>query len=430
MSDRTLDFSIERHRLDNGLEVVLQPDSRLPLVTVNLWYHVGSKNEREGKTGFAHLFEHLLFQGSANVGTNDHFAHLQKIGGVANGSTSFDRTNYYETVPAHHLELALWLESDRMGYFWPAMTSEKLENQREVVMNERRQRVDNQPYGRAFETLNEQLFPAGHPYRWPVIGYMEDIAAATLEDVKTFFDTYYRPNNAVLTLVGDLRPDAALALVEKYFADIPAGELPPPVSAPAARHREERRVVLEDAVQLPRIYIAYRTAPFGTPEWIATDMLAAALTQGKSSPMYRDLVYDRQIAQDVSMAALPTEIDGSLIVAATGRPETSPTELLAAVDEHLERSRREVLEDADLDSCRNSLLTSYIEQLQRFDLRADVISQSTTLLGDPTRYADRLHGYSRATGEDVREFAARSLAPESRAVVIVVPEGASGEAPA
>lgn len=430
MTDGALDFAIERHRLSNGLEVVLQPDSRLPLVTVNLWYHVGSKNEREGKTGFAHLFEHMLFQGSAHVGTNDHFAHLQKIGGVANGSTSYDRTNYYETVPAHNLELALWLESDRMGHLWPAMTSEKLENQREVVMNERRQRVDNQPYGRAFETLNEQLFPTGHPYHWPVIGYMADIAAATLDDVKAFFDTYYRPNNAVLTLVGDLRPASALELVEKYFADIPAGDPPPPVTASAARHGQERQVVLEDAVQLPRIYAAYRTAPFGTAEWTAADMLAAALTNGKSSPMYRDLVYDRQIAQNVSMAALPTELEGSLIVAATGRPETSPDELLAAVDEHLERARHEPPDDADLDRCRNSLLTSYVEQLQRFDLRADVLSQSATLLGDPGRYADRLLDYSRITSEDVKEFAARTLTPESRAVVIVVPESATAEAPA
>ncbi|MDH3403071.1 MAG: insulinase family protein [Acidobacteriota bacterium] len=426
MIHRHLDFPFVRHRLANGLEVVLQPDSRLPLVTVDLWYHVGSKNERPGKTGFAHLFEHMLFQGSANVDTNGHFTHLQKIGGVANGSTSHDRTNYYETVPAHHLELALWLEADRMGFLLPAMTSAKLENQREVVMNERRQRVDNQPYGRAFETLNELLFPAGHPYHWPVIGTMEDIAAATLADVTAFFEAHYRPNNAVLTLVGDFHPDSALALVEKYFADIPGGDPPPPVATPAASHAGERRAVLEDAVRLPRVYAAYRVPPFGTSAWTAADVLATALASGKSSPMYRDLVYGRQIAQNVSVAALPTELEGSLVVAATGHPETDPDELLGALDEHLERARREALAARDLERCRNGLLTAYVEQLQRFDLRADILAQATTLLGEPGRYADRLLEYSRVSPEDIRAFAAATLAPEDRAVVTVVPRADPG----
>src|SRR5687767_12187005 len=217
------ELRIEEHRLDNGLRVVLNPDAALPLVAVNLWYHVGSQNETPGRTGFAHLFEHMLFQGSQNVGTNDHFRYVQQVGGVANGSTWFDRTNYYETLPANHLELGLWLEADRMGYLLPAMTAEKLENQRQVVMNERRQRVDNQPYGRAFERLNELLFPAEHPYHWPVIGYMDDIAAATLADVETFFRTWYTPDNAVLTLSGAFDPDAAMRLVEQHFGPIPPG---------------------------------------------------------------------------------------------------------------------------------------------------------------------------------------------------------------
>jgi zinc protease len=210
----TPDLSFERHRLDNGLDVVLHQDTSLPLVTIDLWYHVGSKNERPGRTGFAHLFEHMLFQGSQNVGTNDHFRFVQQIGGVANGSTWYDRTNYYETLPAHHLELGLWLESDRMGFLLPAITEQNLENQRDVIMNERRQRVDNQPYGRAGERLHELLFPPDHPYHWPVIGYMEDIAAATLEEVREFFRTYYAPSNAVLTLAGDFEPSRALAAVE------------------------------------------------------------------------------------------------------------------------------------------------------------------------------------------------------------------------
>jgi zinc protease len=423
MSEAFFDFPIERHRLDNGLEVVLQPDSRLPLVAVNLWYHVGSKNERPGKTGFAHLFEHMLFQGSAHVGTNDHFAHLQKIGGVANGSTWYDRTNYYETVPSHHLELALWLESDRMGFLLPAMTGEKLENQREVVMNERRQRVDNQPYGRALEKLNELLFPSEHPYSWPVIGYMEDIAAARLDDVRGFFDTYYRPNNAVLTLAGDFEPDAALTLVSRYFAELPAGTSPPEVAGRPEPSAGERRAVIEDAVQLPRIYLGFRIPPFGAKEWITADMLAMALTGGKSSPMYRDLVRERQIAQDISAVALPTELEGSFLVVATGRPETQPDELLEAIDRHLELAGRELPSRHSLERSRNGLLTAYTEQLQSLEARADLLSQSATFLGDPARFRDRLDGYSSLSGEEVRDFAASTLRREDRVEITIVPEG-------
>src|SRR3954464_5726207 len=209
----SLDFHLSQHRLDNGLKVVLHRNAALPLVAVNLWYHVGSKNERPGRTGFAHLFEHMLFQGSEHVGTHDHFRLLQQVGGVANGSTWDDRTNHYETLPSQNLDLGLWLEADRMGFFLPALTQENLDTQRDVVMNERRQRVENQPYGQAGERLHELLYPAGHPYHWPVIGYMEDIAAATLEDVRTFFRTYYTPNNAVITVVGDIDPGEALERV-------------------------------------------------------------------------------------------------------------------------------------------------------------------------------------------------------------------------
>jgi len=423
MTDTALNFPLERHRLDNGLDVVLQSDPHLPLVAVNLWYHVGSKNERPGKTGFAHLFEHMLFQGSEHVGTNEHFGHLQKIGGVANGSTWYDRTNYYETVPAHQLELALWLESDRMGFLLPAMTPEKLENQREVVMNERRQRVDNQPYGRAFERLNELLFPSPHPYGWPVIGYMEDIEAATLEDVRQFFGTYYTPTNAVLTLAGDFEPAHALALVDRYFGGLPAGDSPPEVAPQAGSPVAERHEVIPDRVQLSRIYLAYRIPPFGSEGWLMADLLATALTGGKSSPMYRDLVHERQIAQNVSAGALPTELEGSFALVATAREGTSPENLLAAIDEHLERAAQENLTDQALERSRNGLLTAYTEQLQHLDRRADLLSQSATFLGDPARFRERLDGYSAAEPDAIRRFAASTLRREQRAVVTVVPEG-------
>ncbi len=429
MSHPTFDFPIERHRLANGLDVVLQPDSRLPLVAVNLWYHVGSKNERPGKTGLAHLFEHMLFQGSAHVGTNDHFTHLQRVGGVANGSTWYDRTNYYETVPAHELELALWLESDRMGFLLETLTAEKLENQREVVMNERRQRIDNQPYGLAFEHLFERLFPPLHPYSWPVIGTMDDIAAIELEDVSDFFSTYYRPNNAVLTLAGHFEPAAARALVQRYFGELAAGQKAGAIVAPPLEERGEIRTVLPDEVELPRVYAAYRIPPFGTREWLIADVLTTALSSGKSSPLHRDLVYERQIAQNVSAGALPTEIDGSVLLTATGRPDTDPEALLAAVDEHLEAARERPLPPEAFERSRNRLLTAYTDQLQSVETRADLLSQSATFLGDPARYTDRLEAYASIEAAEVVSFATAALAPENRAVVTVVPKSAAGSTP-
>ncbi|HSM13705.1 MAG TPA: pitrilysin family protein, partial [Thermoanaerobaculia bacterium] len=346
---------IRRHRLANGLRLVLQPDPSLPLVAVNLWYHVGSKNERPGRTGFAHLFEHMLFQGSEHVGTNDHFRHLQRVGGVANGSTWYDRTNYYETVPSHELDLALWLESDRMGYLLPALDQRKLDTQREVVLNERRQRVDNQPYGRPFERLFELLFPDGHPYRWPVIGTAEDIAAATLPEVREFFRTWYAPANAVLTLAGDFDPGAAIDRVERWFGGIPSGPEPARGGWPLPPLEGAVRETVEDEVQLPRIYFAFRIAPFGTDEWFAASLAATLLAAGKSSPLYRDLVWERQLAHDVGCYVYPTEELGIFLAVATARPGVAADELAAALREHLDRAARPPA-DEDLERARNRTL--------------------------------------------------------------------------
>ncbi len=322
------DLTCQLHTLDNGLRVVLHREPSLPLVAVNLWYHVGSKNERPGRTGFAHLFEHMLFQGSANVPIHEHFRQVQRVGGVLNGSTWYDRTNYYETLPAHHLELGLWLESDRMGFLLPAVTQQNLDTQRDVVMNERRQRVENQPYGRATERLHELLYPADHPYHWPVIGYLDDIAAASLEEVRDFCRTYYTPNNAVLTVAGDIDPAAALALVERWFGDIPRGPEPPPVDAadlpPLA---SERREDLPDDIRLARVYFGFRAPRYGDARWYAGDLLAGVLTAGKSSVLYRDLVYRRQLAQEVGVHLDPTELAGTFYVVATAKPGIEPEAL-------------------------------------------------------------------------------------------------------
>ena len=419
------DLRIERHTLPNGLRVVLHPDGSLPLVTVNLWYHVGSKNERPGRTGFAHLFEHMLFQGSQHVGTNEHFRHIQQVGGVANGSTWYDRTNYYETLPAHHLDLGLWLESDRMGFFLPALTQENLDTQRSVVMNERRQRVENQPYGMAGERLHELLYPEGHPYHWPVIGYMEDIAAATLEDVRRFFQTYYAPNNAVLTLAGDFDMDSALRRIETWFGEIPAGPPVPPVQPELRPLGGERREVIADDVTLPRVYIGFRAPAVGDRLWYAADLLAGALAGGKSSPLYRDLVYERQIAQDVGASVSPYEAVATFLIVATARPGVPIETLEAALLQHVERAATELPDPEDLERARNRALTDYYSALQKLETRADLLSQFTTYFDDPAGVAGEADVYRELTGQDLLDYASRWLRDSERVVVTFVPRRAA-----
>jgi zinc protease len=421
---QSLSLPFERATLGNGLRVVVHPDRSLPLAAINLWYHVGSKNERPGRTGFAHLFEHMLFQGSQHVPTNEHFRYLQQVGGVANGSTWYDRTNYYETLPAHHLELGLWLESDRMGFLLPALTQETLDTQREVVMNERRQRVDNLPYGRATETIHELLFPADHPYHWPVIGYMEDIAAATLEDVREFFRTYYAPNNAVLTLAGDLDPDRALRQAETWFGDIPAGPPISPVSAPLPPLGGERRAVLEDDVRLPRVYLAFRGPAYGQRGWYAADLLAGVLAGSKSSVLYRDLVYERQIAQDVAAWISPFEEVGAFTIVATARPGVDAATLEQALLEHVERAATTLPDPADLERARNRLLTEFFSGLQKLDNRADAFSQFTTFFDDPGGFLREPDLCLRIEPRELTGYAAAAFGEDERVVLSVVPRKA------
>src|ERR687893_3020789 len=292
---------IDTYFLPNGLRVTLSEDHTAPIVAVNLWYHVGSANERPGRTGFAHLFEHMLFQGSENVGTNEHFELVQRAGGTLNGSTWLDRTNYFETVPSNQLAIALWLEADRMGRLLPAMTQEKLNNQRDVVKNERRWSVDNQPYGTWWERLPALCFPAEHPFHHSLIGSFEDLDAASVEDVSEFFATYYTPDNAVLSIAGDFDPDEARRLVQEYFGPIPRGRgkpplpdmsLPPTFGAP-------RREVVPDDVMLPRLFLAFRSPAFGTADYYAASVCAAVLGMRKGSRLHRALVREREVCAEV-----------------------------------------------------------------------------------------------------------------------------------
>jgi predicted Zn-dependent peptidase len=424
---------IAQETLSNGLRLVLLPDPTLPIVAVNLWYHVGSKHERPGRSGLAHLFEHMLFQGSAHVGTNDHFRHVQSVGGVANGSTWYDRTNYYETLPSPALDLGLWLESDRLGFLLDGLTHEKLETQRQVVMNERRQRIDNQPYGRASERLFEILFPEGHPYRWPVIGTMEEIAAATLEDVRDFFSIHYRPNNAVLSLVGDIETGAAIDAAERWFGEIAPGPRPPRVSAPLPPLEAGSRDRMSDRVQLPRLYLAFRTEPFATPGWWAASLAANLLADGKSSPLVDDLVVSEELAQDVSAYVYPTEEVGLFVVVATARPGVDPGRLEARIWSHLSRlsganggpgaPNWDI--ERELGRARRRALVALHSEIQTVDQRADLLSQYTTFFDDPARAFREPEEVAAVDVDRVRSFARDRLGADRCATLLVEPRTAT-----
>ena len=324
-----------KRTLDNGLDVIVHEHHQLPMVAVNLWYHVGSKNERPGRTGFAHLFEHLMFEGSEHY-DKGYFQPIQQAGGLLNGSTNPDRTNYWEVMPTGALELALWMESDRMGYLLPALTKEKFENQRDVVLNERRQNYENRPYGLAGVALAAALFPPDHPYHWLTIGSAEDLRAMALDDVREFFSTYYHPANASLTLAGDIAPAAAFELAERYFGDIPAGPVPAPVMANGALSNSTR-IVLEDRIELPRLYLAWHSPAMFAPDDAELDLTADLLAHGKTSRLYKMLVYDRRIATDVVAYQHSREISGLFQIATTAAPGVALGDLhtlvLAALDE-------------------------------------------------------------------------------------------------
>jgi predicted Zn-dependent peptidase len=413
----------ERFQLDNGLRVVLSRDPDVPVVAVNLWYNVGSRNERPGRTGFAHLFEHMMFQGSAHVPEMMHFAMIEKAGGSLNGSTWLDRTNYYETLPAHYLELALWLESDRLGWLVPAMTQAKLDNQRDVVKNERRWRVDNQPYGDWDERLQAMLYPPDHPYHHSVIGSMEDLDAATLQDVEDFFRTYYAPNNAVLTVSGAFEPAGAHALIDRYFGGIPAGPRIPPIPGrteiPLNIGREVRDVVAQD-VSLPRIYLAYRVPAYGNTDYYTAAVIATLLATGKASLLYRTLVRERRLAQDVVAYAFPIVVGASMLMLwITGRPGVPVDELEAAALDQIDALQ--IADEADVERAVHLIETKQIVDLQRMEERADLLSMYTMLFDEPGRINTELDRVRGVTPAAVRAFAARFLGADNRAILHYVP---------
>ena len=416
-------LDIRCSRLDNGLRVVLQPDDSVPLVAVHVMYHVGSRNEPPGRTGFAHLFEHLLFQGSENVPREGHFKYIQDAGGTLNGTTWFDRTNYFETVPANELDLALWLESDRMGFFKTGITQEKLDNQREVVKNERRQSYENRPYGMAFETLLHNAFPKGHPYRHPTIGYMEDLEAATLDDVRGFFDTYYAPSNAVVVLCGRFDPVEAMNRINAWFGPVPRRMTPGRPDIPKMT-LEPSREVLEDRVQSPRVYLMFHSPAFTDPRFEATDALMALLSEGASTPLNRDLVYEQQIAAGVSTFTWPTEDAGMCFAVATGRPGGCADELEDALRRSIANSVESGVTKEATAGAVNRTRLALVNRVADVGERADALAHAAILRQDPYYVNDSFGRYESLTRTDLLEAAA--VLDLDRANVVQVIPGKSG----
>jgi zinc protease len=419
-----MNLPFTQHTLDNGLDVIVHEDRDCPIVAVNVWYHVGSKNEKPGRTGFAHLFEHLMFEGSQHY-DEGYFRPLQEAGGVLNGSTNADRTNYWEVVPPGAVELALWMESDRMGYLLPALTTAKFENQRSVVLNERRQNYENRPYGLAGMSIVAALYPPEHPYHWMTIGAAEDLKAATLDEVRLFFQTYYRPRNASLSLAGDIDTERAVALATEYFGEIDAGPEPPPVSVSPASLTGETRLVLEDRIELPRLYIAWHSPALFADGDAHLDLVADVLAGGKTSRLYRSLVYEQRIATEVAASQNSRELGSFFQVVATAAPGHSLADVERAIALELAKLRAEQPTEGEMARCLAQAEAHFLHRLQTvggFGGKSDQLNAYNVFLGEPGYFERDLARYRLARAADLQRAASRWLGP-GRVVLSVVPRG-------
>jgi zinc protease len=427
--------AFEKYTLPNGLQVILHVDRKLPIVHVNQWFHVGSKNEKPGRTGFAHLFEHMMFQGSKNV-PGEYFTVAEAAGpnlqeGGVNGTTDTDRTNYFATVPSANLETILWVESDRLATLLDVTDQKKLDNQRDVVKNERRQGLENQPYGRWIDILFDQLFPRGHPYSWPVIGSMEDLSAASLDDVKEFFRRYYSPNNLSLVIAGDFDPAQAKALVEMYFGPIPPG---PALDRPARwipTLTSERVVEVADRVPQERTYMVWAGPEYFAPDDAALNMATRILTDGLSSRLNKTLVYDRQLCTAVNSFTLASEIAGGVVIQVTARPGASLAQIEKIVGDEVALLAKAGPTQAELDRARTKQEFEFISGLERiggFGGKADLLNQYNVYLGDPGKFEEDLGRYRKLSVGDVRGAVDRWLNTRSRLLIRFHPE-TSGRPP-
>ena len=410
-------------QLSNGLNVILHEDHTVPLVAVDVWFRVGSAREKPGRTGLAHLFEHILFEGSSHVKPGEFDTLLEGVGGDNNGSTNNDRTNYFEVLPANALELALFLESDRMGYLLDVLSPARVDQQRDVVKNERRERIENRPYGMASIRIEEEVFPAGHPYHWPVIGSMEDLTAATHEDVAGFFRSFYSPANASLVVSGDFQTEDARRKIETWFSDVAGGPKPPVLSAAPAVLTSEKRVTLQDRVQLPRLYMAWITPAHFAPGDEALDLLSSVLASGKNSRLYKRLVYDLQIAQDVSAAQDSRALASLFVIAVTAREGHALTEIERIVQEELDRVKREPPTARELERAVNQYEAGFYRALERIRDKADLLNAYDMETGRPDYFNEDLARHRALDGRDVQSTARRQLPDDARVVMSVVPTG-------
>ena len=419
-----LAIPLERHCLDNGLKIVLSQDSTVPIVAVNIWYGVGSRNELPGHTGFAHLFEHMMFQGSEHVPKNKHFELIERAGGTLNATTWFDRTNYFETVPSRDLELALWLESDRMGWMLPAMDQEKLDNQRDVVKNEKRQRYDNQPYGDWDQRLQALIYPKDHPYHHPVIGSVEDLDAATLQDVAAFFGTYYVPNNAVLTIAGDFDESQVMDLVQRYFGEIEAGAPIPPLPGDSCLEPIIGDTVREHVfaeVPLARVIMGFRIPPYSSEDFAVAEVSRALLGMGRASRLYRALVRERRVAKGVVTYAFPLLTNASMLLTwATGYPDSTPEQLEAALTEEI--AALVEAKQSEVDRAIALTETDLARALEHVGERANLLSMFDLYFDAPDRLNHEIDRLRAVTVEQIRDFAVSQLGSDNRAVLVYEPK--------
>lgn len=426
--EEQLSLPYEMHTLPNGLTVILHEDHTVPMVAVNVWYHVGSGYEKPGRTGFAHLFEHIMFEGSGNVEEGDFDNLLEAAGGVNNGSTTTDRTNYYEVLPSNALDIALFLESDRMGYLLDAMSPEKVDGQRDVVKNERRQSYENRPYGMAWQTISETLYPEGHPYHWPTIGYMDDLTAASYEDVVEFFNNYYRPNNAALVIAGDIDPAATMERVRYWFGELEAGPSVVPPRAEAFELEAPEYVVLEDQVQLPRLYLAYQTPAYFNPGDAEMDVVANILAGGKNSRLYKKLVFDLGIAQDVSAFQWSKKLGSTFMITATARPGHTLEELAEAIDAEIATLMEEPPTERELQRVVNQNEADFLRSNQSLQARADALNNYYYYTGNPDWANEDLSRYKALSTKDIQAAVRQYLDPQKRVLLSIVPEGKTGQA--
>jgi zinc protease len=419
-----MNIPFTQHTLENGLRVIVHEDHRLPMIAINIWYHVGSKDEHLGRTGFAHLFEHLMFEGSQHY-DKGYFHPLQEAGAALNGSTNPDRTNYWEVVPTNALDLALWMESDRMGYLLPALTPQKFETQREVVLNERRQNYENRPYGLAAMAIVAAMFPSNHPYHWMTIGETADLNAATFEDVREFFRTYYHPSNASLVVAGDVDAADAFARVRSHFEEIDPGPKPLPLQT-SAELTSERRLVLEDRVELPRLYLAWLSPAMFTDGDAEMDLLSDLLANGKVSRLYKALVYERRIASEVMAFQNSRELGGFWQLVATAAPGHTLEELQSAIDGELAALLESGPTPDEMERGHAQVEAQFVYRLQTlggFGGKADQLNAYSVFLNDPAYFERDLGRYQSVTAADLHRVAQKYLRTDNRVALSVVPKG-------